>query len=88
MIFGELGYVEMGGTARNKCTFFDGGWMRGSFEVVGFGHGDGSSFDLGKTSHDLDEKHTIKRTICSGINTSALITRKNAINRVIAGKML
>ena len=60
--------------------------MRGSSEVVGFGHGDGNSFDLGKTSHDLDEKHTIKQTICSGINTSALITRKNAINRVIAEK--
>lgn len=34
-----------------------------------FGHGDGSSFDLDKISHDLDEKHTIKRTVCSGINT-------------------
>ena len=60
--------------------------MRGSSEVVGFGHGDGNSFDLDKISHDLDEKHTIKRTVCSGINTSALITTKTAINRVIAEK--
>jgi hypothetical protein len=69
VLFGERGYVEKGGTVRNKCTFFDGGWMRGSSEMVGFGHGDGSSFDLDKICHDLDEKHTIKRTVCSGINT-------------------
>lgn len=53
--------------------------MRGSSEVVGFGHGDGSSFDLDKICHDLDEKHTIKRTVCSGINTSVLKTMKTAI---------
>ena len=55
--------------------------MRLSLMVIHSGHKDGSSCDL-------DEKHTIKRTVCSGINTSALITRKKAINRAIAGKMI
>ena len=43
--------------------------MRGSSGWGDFGQGDGSSFDLDKICHDLDEKHTIKRTVCSGINT-------------------
>lgn len=44
--FGERGYEEKGGMVRDKCTFFDGGWMRGSSGWGGFGHGDGSSFEL------------------------------------------
>lgn len=30
----------MGCTVRNKCTFFDGGWMRGSSGWGDYGHGD------------------------------------------------
>lgn len=30
----------MGCTVRNKCTFFDGGWMSRSSGMVDFGHGD------------------------------------------------
>ena len=51
-----------------------------------FGYRDRSSFDSDETSYDSDERHTIKRTLCSCINTLALIATQTTINRVIAGK--
>lgn len=37
---------------------------------------------------DMVIKRPINWTVCSGINTLALIVTKTAINRVIAGKRL
>jgi len=60
--------------------------MRLSSDEYEYGHEDGSSFDTDEKSYDSDEKYMIKRSVCSDINISALITMKTAINRAIAGK--